>query len=163
MFSEAILNLAETALQSARDNHAMITTAESCTGGLVSAALTAVAGSSDVFDCGFSTYSYKAKSSLLGVPQSILVEHGAVSEQVAALMAEGALAHSTADVSVALTGIAGPSGGLPGKPIGTVCFACARIGAKTRTLTHKFGDPGRPVVRMKSVEVALAMLAEAFI
>jgi nicotinamide-nucleotide amidase len=163
MFSEAILNLAETALQSARDNHAMITTAESCTGGLVSAALTAVAGSSDVFDCGFSTYSYKAKSSLLGVPQSILVEHGAVSEQVAALMAEGALAHSTADVSVALTGIAGPSGGLPGKPIGTVCFACARIGAKTRTLTHQFGDLGRPVVRIKSVEVALGMLAEAFI
>ncbi len=162
MFSEDVLKLAETALQRARENHAMITTAESCTGGLVSAALTAVSGSSDVFDCGFSTYSYKAKSSLLGVPQSILVEHGAVSEEVASLMAEGALAHSAANVSVALTGIAGPGGGMPGKPIGTVCFACARIGAKTRTLTQQFGDPGRAIVRMKSVSIALTMLAEAF-
>ncbi len=162
MFSDDVLKLAETALQHARDNHVMITTAESCTGGLVSAALTAVAGSSDVFDCGFSTYSYKAKSSLLGVPQSILVEHGAVSETVASLMAEGALAHSAADVSVALTGIAGPGGGLPGKPIGTVCFACARIGAKTRTQTHQFGDTGRAIVRMDSVRVALEMLNQAF-
>lgn len=160
MFSDDILKLAETALQKARDNHAMISTAESCTGGLVSAALTAIAGSSDVFDCGFSTYSYKAKSSLLGVPQSILVEHGAVSEQVAALMAEGALAHSSASVSVALTGIAGPTGGIPEKPVGTVCFACARIGAKTRTLTCQFGDLGRPGVRRESVVTALNMLIE---
>ena len=162
MFSEDVLTLVETALQKARDNHAMITTAESCTGGLVSAALTAVSGSSDVFDCGFSTYSYKAKSSLLGVPQSILVEHGAVSETVAMLMADGALAHSVADVSVALTGIAGPGGGLTDKPIGTVCFACARIGYKTRSLTRKFGNPGRPIVRMESVKVALGMLIDAF-
>ncbi len=162
MFSNDVLKLAETALQKARDNQVMITTAESCTGGLVSAALTAVAGSSDVFDCGFSTYSYKAKSSLLGVPQSILVEHGAVSEEVASLMAEGALAHSAADVSVSLTGIAGPGGGTDDKPVGTVCFACARIGAKTRTVTHQFGDSGRPAVRMESVRVALKMLADAF-
>ncbi len=162
MFSEDVLGLAETALQKARDHKAMITTAESCTGGLVSAALTAIAGSSDVFDCGFSTYSYKAKSSLLGVPQSILVEHGAVSEQVAFLMAEGALAHSVADVAVALTGIAGPGGGMPGKPIGTVCFACARIGAKTVSVTHQFGDPGRATVRMQSVSVALNLLIAAF-
>ena len=162
MFSEDVLELAKMALQKARENQAMITTAESCTGGLVSAALTAVSGSSKVFDRGFSTYSYKAKSSMLGVPQSILVEHGAVSEEVALLMAEGALAHSAADVSVSLTGIAGPGGGTAEKPVGTVCFACARIGAKTRTITHQFGDPGRPIVRMESVRVALKMLAEAF-
>jgi len=162
MFSDDVLKLAQTALQKARDNQAMITIAESCTGGLVSAALTAVPGSSDVFDRGFSTYSYKAKASMLGVPQSILVEHGAVSEEVALLMAEGALAHSAADVSVSLTGIAGPGGGTAEKPVGTVCFACARIGAKTKTLTHQFGDPGRPIVRMESVRVALKMLAEAF-
>lgn len=162
MFADDILDLAARALQSARENHAMITTAESCTGGLVSAALTAVPGSSDVFDCGFSTYSYKAKTALLGVPQGILVEHGAVSEEVAALMAEGALAHSAAAVSVALTGIAGPTGGLPGKPVGTVCFACARIGAKTQTQTFHFGDQGRAAVRMMSVRKALVMLAGAF-
>ncbi len=162
MFSADILELAQAALQKARDNQAMISTAESCTGGLVSAALTAIGGSSDVFDCGFSTYSYKAKSSLLGVPQSILVEHGAVSEQVAELMAEGALAHSNATVSLALTGIAGPTGGMPDKPIGTVCFACARIGAKTRILTCQFGDLGRAEVRAQSVSAALKMLIEAF-
>ncbi len=162
MFAEDVLALAAKALQAARSNQAMITTAESCTGGLVSAALTAIPGSSDVFDCGFSTYSYKAKTALLGVPQSILVEHGAVSEKVASLMAEGALAHSTAEVSVALTGIAGPTGGLPGKPVGTVCFACARIGAKTRSQTCHFGDLGRPQVRMMSVRQALEMLCTAF-
>ncbi len=162
MFADDILDLAAKALQSARSNQAMIATAESCTGGLVSAALTAIPGSSDVFDCGFSTYSYKAKTALLGVPQSILVEHGAVSEEVASLMAEGALAHSAAEVSVALTGIAGPTGGLPGKPVGTVCFASARIGAKTRSQTCHFGDLGRAKVRMMSVRQALQMLATAF-
>ena len=162
MFADDVLELAAKALQTARDHQVMIATAESCTGGLVSAALTAVPGSSDVFDCGFSTYSYKAKSSLLGVPQSILVERGAVSEDVAKLMAEGALAHSAADVAVALTGIAGPTGGLKDKPVGTVCFACARIGAKTRGQTRHFGDLGRPEVRMMSVRTALHMLAAAF-
>ncbi len=99
-----------------------IVTAESCTGGLVAAAITAVAGSSDWFERGFVTYSNEAKCELLGVPRVLIDEHGAVSEPVARVMAEGALAHTPADCALSVTGIAGPGGGTPAKPVGTVCF-----------------------------------------
>ncbi|VAW02529.1 Molybdopterin binding motif, CinA N-terminal domain / C-terminal domain of CinA type S [hydrothermal vent metagenome] len=161
MFPDEILRLANQALASARKGKHMIAVAESCTGGLLSAALTAVEGSSDTFDCGFTTYSYKAKSSLLGVPQGMLVEHGAVSEQVASLMAEGALAGSTADIAVAITGIAGPGGGTEEKPVGLVCFAVAQIGFKTKTIERVFDDKGRAAIRMDSVKEALTLLCNS--
>ena len=103
----------------------MVSTAESCTGGLIAGALTEIAGSSAVVDRGFVTYTNEAKMDMLGVPENTLARHGAVSEATARAMAQGALAHSRADWSVAITGIAGPSGGAPDKPVGTVCFAWA--------------------------------------
>jgi nicotinamide-nucleotide amidase len=105
-----------------------VTTAESCTGGLVAGAITAIAGSSDWFDRGFVTYSNAAKRELLGVPEAVLAAHGAVSEPCAVAMAEGALVRSGAMLAVAVTGIAGPSGGSEEKPVGTVCFAWAQRG-----------------------------------
>ncbi len=138
----------------------MVATAESCTGGLVAAALTAVAGSSDVVDRGFVTYSNRAKTEMLGVPPALLAAHGAVSEPVARAMAEGALAHSAAQLAVAITGIAGPGGGGPGKPVGLVHFACARAGLPTRSRCEIFaGD--RDAVRRQAAAVALAMLKDA--
>lgn len=133
--------------------------AESCTGGLVAAAITEVAGSSEWFDRGFVTYSNDAKEAMLGVPQAILDAHGAVSEATARAMAEGALAHSRADVTVAITGIAGPAGAVPGKPVGTVCFAWAVRGAGSRVETHHLpGD--RAAVRAAAVAIALERLVE---
>lgn len=161
MYSDEILQLAQDVVNGSRDANLMVAVAESCTGGLVSGALTAVSGSSDVFDRGYVTYSYKAKSSQLGVPQGILVEHGAVSEEVALLMAEGALANSIADLAVAITGIAGPGGGTPDKPVGRVCFAVARIGQRTRTKEYTFDNTGRHGVRMQSVKAALDLLKSA--
>ena len=136
-----------------------IATAESCTGGLVAAALTDVAGSSEVFDRGFVSYSYPSKVAMLGVPQLLLTEHGAVSEPVARAMAEGALAASEADVAVAVTGVAGPgASGL--KPEGLVWFATATA-AGVRTERRDFGAPGRAVVRLRSVETALELALQA--
>lgn len=139
---------------------AMCATAESCTGGLVAGAITEIAGSSAWFDRGFVTYSNEAKQALLGVPSQTLAAHGAVSEPTAKAMAEGALRASAAAVAVAITGIAGPGGGSPGKPVGTVCFGFATRGAPTRTRTLRFaGD--RAEVRAASVVVALEGLIEA--
>jgi nicotinamide-nucleotide amidase len=133
-------------------------TAESCTGGLVAGAITAIAGSSDWFDRGFITYSDLAKRELLGVPESVLQRHGAVSEPCAIAMAEGALAQSDAMLAVAVTGIAGPGGGSAAKPVGTVCFAWAQRGASTTSTTyHLAGD--RAAVRRESVAIALRGLA----
>jgi nicotinamide-nucleotide amidase len=135
-----------------------IATAESCTGGLVAALLTSIAGSSDVVDCGFVTYSNEAKQRMLGVDTQILSRDGAVSKECAIAMAEGALANSSANLAVSITGIAGPGGGTAAKPVGLVHFACA---GKDRTVLHReerFGDIGREAVRMASVEVALALL-----
>ena len=138
-----------------------VATAESCTGGLVAGAITSVAGSSDWFERGFVTYSNEAKTELLGVPRALLDAHGAVSEAVAAAMAAGALAHSHADLAVAVTGIAGPGGGTPGKPVGTVCFAWARRGggAPSVRTEHLAGD--RAAVREASVRIALEGLIGA--
>jgi nicotinamide-nucleotide amidase len=132
-------------------------TAESCTGGLVAAALTAVAGSSDVFDRGFVTYSNAAKRELLGVDDKLLIAYGAVSEPVARAMAEGALAHSAAQLAVAVTGVAGPGGGTAEKPVGMVCFGFAMQGKPTAVETLHFpGD--RAAVRASATIRALAGL-----
>ncbi len=135
-------------------------TAESCTGGLVAGALTEIAGSSDVVDRGFVTYSNEAKQQMLGVPADTLRTHGAVSRETAEAMARGALGQGSADIVVAITGIAGPGGGGPGKPVGLVHFAAA---SRSGALTHaemRYGDIGRSAVRHKSVLQALAMLKE---
>jgi len=129
-------------------------TAESCTGGLVAGAITEIAGSSDWFDRGFVTYSNEAKMEALGVPEATLTRYGAVSEATAQAMAEGALARSRAGIAVAVTGVAGPSGGSPEKPVGMVCFAWAKSGGAPEVATHHFpGD--RQAVRQASVAVAL--------
>ena len=137
-----------------------IATAESCTGGMVAVALTDVAGSSDVFERGFVTYSNAAKVDLLGVSPETLATHGAVSEAVAREMAEGALAHSAADLAVSITGIAGP-GGSEWKPEGRVCFGLARKGQATRVETVDFGALGRGKVRTAATRHALELLAAA--
>lgn len=137
-----------------------LATAESCTGGLIIAALTDVPGSSAVVDRGFVTYSNAAKIDMLGVPEALIAAHGAVSEPVARAMAEGALAASSADVAVAVTGVAGP-GGTALKPEGLVHFACARRDRATVALRRNFGPLGRASVRAESVAQALALLAKA--
>ena len=131
-----------------------VATAESCTGGLVAGAITAIAGSSDWFERGFVTYSNDAKRELLAVPQLLLERHGAVSEPVAQAMAEGALAHSRADCALAVTGVAGPSGGTPDKPVGFVCFAWARRDGATVTGARRL-DGDRADIRRASVAIAL--------
>jgi nicotinamide-nucleotide amidase len=147
-------------LQACRAARLTVATAESCTGGMIAAALTDVPGSSDVVDRGFVTYSNAAKTELLGVPPGLIASHGAVSEPVARAMAEGALAQSPADLTVAVTGIAGPGGGTATKPEGLVHFACARRGHATRHARVEFGALGRAEVRARSVARALVMLAE---
>ncbi|MDG1127919.1 MAG: CinA family protein [Paracoccaceae bacterium] len=137
-----------------------IATAESCTGGMLAAAITDIAGSSDVFDRGFVTYSNAAKSDMLGVSAQTLATHGAVSEPVAREMAEGALAASAGDVALSITGIAGP-GGSDFKPEGRVCFGLARKGHATRTETVEFGALGRDRVRSAATDHALSLLLTA--
>jgi nicotinamide-nucleotide amidase len=151
--------LARSVLEAARARGWRIATAESCTGGLVAGALTEIPGSSDVFDRGFVTYSYPAKVAMLGVPQVLLTDHGAVSEQVARAMAEGALAASDAEVTVAVTGVAGP-GASEAKPEGLVWFATATAD-ETRAEKFEFGALGRARVRARSVETALTLLLRA--
>jgi nicotinamide-nucleotide amidase len=135
-----------------------IATAESCTGGLVAAALTAIAGSSDVVDRGFITYSNAAKQAMLGVPAATLKRHGAVSAETAAAMAAGALKNSQADLSVAITGVAGPGGGTKEKPVGLVYFAAARRDGRQVARVRRYGEIGRTRVRQRSVREALALL-----
>ncbi len=136
----------------------LVATAESCTGGLVVAALTAIAGSSDVVDRGFVTYSNEAKQAMLGVPAVTLKRYGAVSAQTAKAMAAGALKHSGADVAVSITGIAGPGGGTEQKPVGLVHFAAARRGGRVVARKRLFGAVGRNRVRQLSVLQALELL-----
>ena len=135
----------------------LLAAAESCSGGLIAAACTSLAGSSDWFERGWVTYSNAAKSESLGVPAALIAQHGAVSAEVARAMAEGALAHSVAQLAVAVTGIAGPSGATPGKPVGTVWLAVARRGSSTDVqLLQLSGD--RAAVRRQTVEHALRAL-----
>ena len=146
-------------LKAAKAKGLMLATAESCTGGMVSAAITDTAGSSAIFDRGFVTYTNQAKTQMLGVKTATLDAHGAVSEEVAAEMASGALAHSQADIAVSITGIAGP-GGSEHKPEGRVCFGIAtHKGIKTETI--EFGALGRAQVRQGARDHALGLLLEA--
>jgi nicotinamide-nucleotide amidase len=152
--------LAEAAelLEACRGCGETVTVAESCTGGLVAGALTAISGASDVFERGFVTYSNSAKSEMLGVPFWLIERHGAVSEDVARAMAGGALTHSRASLAVAVTGVAGPEGGTLEKPVGLVHFAAGR---RDQSIVHErvlFGDLGRAEIRRRSVEQALKLL-----
>jgi nicotinamide-nucleotide amidase len=135
-----------------------LATAESCTGGMIAAAITDIAGSSDVFDRGFVTYSNHAKIEMLGVPEPLIAAHGAVSREVAGAMALGALAHSRAEVAVSVTGIAGPGGGSVTKPVGLVHFACTRRGEKSVHAVEFFGDLGRAWVRLAARDRALELI-----
>jgi nicotinamide-nucleotide amidase len=156
---EGLVGQAAVLLDECRAQGATIVTAESCTGGLVAATLTAVPGSSDVFEGGFVTYENVAKSEMLGVPYWLIERHGAVSEDVARAMAGGALAHSRARLAIAVTGVAGPDGGSAEKPVGLVHFAAAR---RDGPISHEevlFGDVGRAEIRRLSVERALLLLS----
>jgi nicotinamide-nucleotide amidase len=158
MFDHEIRDAAERVLMSCRKRNLKVVTAESCTGGLVAAALTAIAGSSDVVERGFVTYANEAKREMLGVPWDALLGHGAVSEPVARAMAQGALSHSTADISVSITGIAGPGGGSADKPVGLVHFAAMRTGFEPIAEHHVFpGD--RDGIRRLATIAALSLLA----
>ena len=160
-FDPDTLRLAEAVLAANRARGKRVAVAESCTGGLVAGALTEIAGSSDVFDRGWVTYSNEAKHELLGVSQDILDTFGAVSVATAWAMAQAALARSNADVAVAITGIAGPGGGSAKKPVGTVVFARARRGADPKEVVadqKDFGDLGRSEIRRQAVRCALELL-----
>ncbi|RAI43434.1 CinA family protein [Rhodoplanes roseus] len=149
---------AERVLDACRARRLTLATAESCTGGLVAGALTEIAGSSDVVEAGYVTYSNAAKERLLGVPHDTLVRFGAVSRETAEAMALGVLEHAPVDLAVAVTGIAGPGGGSPDKPVGLVHFAAAMRGRLLLHRERRFGAPGRRAVRCASVLEALAML-----
>jgi nicotinamide-nucleotide amidase len=161
VFPPDLIAAAEALLDSFRKRGLRLATAESCTGGLVAGLLTEIAGSSDVVERGFVTYSNAAKHELLGVPEAVLSRHGAVSESVARAMAAGALAHSEADVAVSVTGVAGPGGGSAAKPVGLVHFAAARRGGEVLHRECRFGDIGRTQVRLDSVRVALQLVSRA--
>ncbi|MEL6919949.1 MAG: CinA family protein [Pseudomonadota bacterium] len=151
---------AETLVEKAGAQSILIATAESCTGGMIAAAITDVPGSSMAFDRGFVTYSNEAKTEMLGADADVIEQHGAVSEVVATAMAEGALARSNADVAVSVTGIAGPGGGSPEKAVGLVWFACASLWAPTLATSAHFDDNGRAYIRHHSVLHALEILLD---
>ena len=154
-----ISSLATELLERCRALGLQLTTAESCTGGMISAALTDVAGSSDVFERGFVTYSNAAKSELLGVPLEVIDMHGAVSDEVACRMADGAVAAARAELSIAVTGVAGP-GASETKPEGLVWIAIAQTGQNTRSDKQEFGVIGRSNVRLATVKRALELALE---
>jgi nicotinamide-nucleotide amidase len=157
---DELLAQARALLDLCRAKRLMVVTAESCTGGLVAATLTEIPGSSDVVERGFVTYSNAAKEAMLDVPGATIERFGAVSRETAEAMATGALAHSPADLAVAVTGIAGPGGGTPDKPVGLVHFAAAARGGRLVHQECKFGDIGRAQVRLVSVRQALSMLQQ---
>jgi nicotinamide-nucleotide amidase len=158
MMDDLIQDTATRVLAACRTRGLKVATAESCTGGLVAGALTEIAGSSDVVDRGFVTYSNAAKEAMLGVPAPVLQRHGAVSQETAEAMAAGALAMSDADLVVAITGIAGPGGGSAEKPVGLVHFAAAARDGRAFHRERRYGDIGRSPVRAHAVADALEML-----
>ncbi|MEJ0020006.1 MAG: nicotinamide-nucleotide amidohydrolase family protein [Acetobacteraceae bacterium] len=160
LLDDTALDDAGALLEACRARNLRLATAESCTGGLVAAALTAIAGSSDVVDCGFVTYSNAAKVELLGVPADLIAQEGAVSEAVARSMAEGALRRSHAGIAVSVTGVAGPGGGSATKPVGLVCLGLARRGQDGMSESHVFtGD--RTAIRAAAVKQAFALIRAA--
>jgi nicotinamide-nucleotide amidase len=161
MFAPALIERAAALLALCRDRGLKLATAESCTGGLVAGLLTEIPGSSAVVERGFVVYSNLAKQEMLGVPEATLVRWGAVSAATARAMAAGALAHSTADLAVSVTGIAGPDGGTAEKPVGLVHFAAARRGGGPSGLERRFGPLPRGAIRLAAVETALEMLETA--
>jgi nicotinamide-nucleotide amidase len=161
VFEAETLTLARSVLDACRRRGWHLATAESCTGGLVAGALTAIAGSSDVLERGFVTYSNKAKLELLGVPPETIVAHGAVSGETAAAMARGAVVRAPVDLAISVTGVAGPGGGSVAKPVGLVIFGLARRDGSCRTEPHVF-DGDRTAVREAALQFALRLLeAEA--
>jgi nicotinamide-nucleotide amidase len=161
MFPDRLIERAAAFIALCRSKGLKGACAESCTGGLLSGLLTEIAGSSAVFERGFVVYSNEAKAELLGVPAETLRAYGAVSEETARAMAIGALAHSHADLAVSITGIAGPDGGSPQKPVGLVHFACARPGGAIEAVERRYGGRGRAAIRLAAVETALTMLEKA--
>ncbi|MCF3638670.1 CinA family protein [Rhizobium sp. TRM95111] len=161
MWPEDIEEAAKRIVADFTERKLMIATAESCTAGLIAGAITEVAGSSTVFDRGFITYSNHAKQEMLGVSRDTLEAHGAVSRPTAIEMAEGAIRHSEANISVAVTGIAGPGGGSAEKPVGLVHLAAARAGHATLQREMRYGDIGRQQVRLATLRTAFEMLREA--
>ena len=159
MFETEILSLAQSVLEGCRARNWRLATAESCTGGLVASALTAIAGSSDVVERGFVAYSNEAKAELLGVPPGIIAAHGAASAETAAAMAQGAVARAAVDLAIAVTGIAGPGGATPTKPVGLVLFGLARCDGTWRT-EHRVFPGDRSAVRQAALEAALRLLYE---
>ena len=159
MFPDDIEKLARRVVEAAAARGMMVAAAESCTGGLVCGALTGIAGSSTVVERGFVTYSNAAKADLLDVPAGLIDRHGAVSEPVARAMADGVLARAPVQVSVAVTGIAGPGGGSTDKPVGLVHFAAAGPDGLIHA-ERRFGDIGRAAVRQAAVRVALELLLD---
>jgi nicotinamide-nucleotide amidase len=157
MISTALLNEAESLLAAARASGIMLATAESCTGGLIAATLTAIAGSSDVVDRGFVTYSNEAKADMLGVPMGLINAVGAVSEPVARLMAQGALSRSRAHIAISVTGVAGPGGGSADKPVGTVYFGVAQRGQPPHA-EHRVFPGDRAAIRAATVATAFALI-----
>ena len=160
MADQGLIAAARGLLDLCRAKALTIAAAESCTGGLLAATLTEIPGSSAVFDRGFVTYSNAAKTAMLDVPADLIATFGAVSRETAQAMASGALVRAGVDLAVAITGIAGPGGALPGKPVGLVHLAAASRGGQRNHQARQFGDIGRAVVRQESVRVALAMLRE---
>ena len=160
MFSLEIETNVRLLLDEARERSLRIVAAESCTGGLLSAAITSISGSSDVFERGLITYSNRAKQDLLGVPGDLIADYGAVSEPIARMMAEGALENSNAHVAIAMTGVAGPGGGTDLKPVGLVHFATARSNQSVMHRAERFGDIGRTEIQMAAVGVALELLRD---
>ncbi len=160
MTTEKLLNKARLLLDSCRQASILLCTAESCTGGLIVGTLTEIAGSSDVVDRGFVTYSNSAKHDMLGVPADMLESYGAVSEPVARAMAEGAVALSDAVLSVAVTGVAGPGGGTAEKPVGLVHLATAKARGGIRHRQMNYGDIGRDGIRQATIATAFDMLQD---
>lgn len=160
MLNDDIIETAREVLDLCRNKRLKLATAESCTGGLVIGALTEIAGSSDVVERGFVTYSGDAKQAMLGVPEKTLRQFGEVSRETAEAMATGALAHSLAGLAVSITGIAGPGGGSAAKPVGLVHFAAASSAGQITHIERRFGDIGRSTVRQQSVLQALLMLRD---
>ena len=160
MFPTQLIAKATRVLNRGRSKAVRVVTAESCTGGLLIGCLTEIAGSSDVVDRGFVPYTNEAKQQQLGVPADLFYRAGAVSEEVARAMAEGALGRSDADVAVSCTGIAGPGGATETKPVGLVHLAAARSGGRVSLLKREYGDIGRDRVRLAAVEDALDLMVK---